>query len=225
MLGSLRLSAVLAASLSWHSSAHPWRAPDGSGWTTRMRATRRSTFGRHLRRRTSSPSRSPAAASRGSSAIPGAPLIASEPCTTVDPNTASCPVPFGHGHADPWLTVALGDEDDWASLEDACKHSAASVDCDGLTIRGERGNDTLIGEADANSWTYGGAGDDDLSGGNIDGGPGADTLSGRTSAALYENRRRPSPSRSTASATTGKQGRTTSCRRPASSSGAHTTTS
>ncbi len=187
MRGSLRLSAVLAA-VSIVALVGAPVASAGSVWVEDI-----DDLGLYFR---AAPQEKNQVTVTASDEMPwtwvvtdtGAPLTAVEPCTSVHANTALCPIPQSNGHDWPWVTATLGDEDDWASLEGACPADPGrpwrSV-CDGSTMMGESGNDTLIGAV----WTYGGAGDDDLSGGLLEGGPGADTL--RTGAALYEKRRRP----------------------------------
>jgi Ca2+-binding RTX toxin-like protein len=120
----------------------------------------------------------------------GAPLTAVAPCTSVDANAASCPVPDTQepgGHVDHGFYVTLGDGDDWASVADSC----GLAECDSR-VDGGSGNDTLIGDRSLadDSQLFGRSGNDRLLQGSfVDGGSGADTLRGGL--AYYGARRGP----------------------------------
>jgi serralysin len=108
-----------------------------------------------------------------------APVTAVAPCTSVDANTASCPVPDPPdpgGHIDHFFLLTLSNGADWASVADSCGLAECSS-----WVYGGSGNDILIGDRSGadESFLFGRAGNDRLLRGSVvDGGGGADTLRG-----------------------------------------------
>ncbi|MEA2216404.1 MAG: hypothetical protein QOK19_1965 [Solirubrobacteraceae bacterium] len=111
-----------------------------------------------------------------------APLTAGPGCSSLDAHTASCPP--GETELNLYVQVDLGDQNDWASVVEACTpvDYDNNYPCHPPTVNAGSGNDTVFGSDAVASTLHGGAGDDSLfagrAGATLDGGPGAESLIG-----------------------------------------------